>query len=431
MKTYLTLGLLVCGGHFAGMASAKEIDSLCKVVCVRTSGVVRGNESQRQYELNCEFYKACTDNNLALAKKLLKQGADINMKVMYGSGNVNTVLTVVTWETCDLEMVKFLVENGSYINFVNGSGSTALSHAEHKGKKDVVDYLKNCGAKGKEELPEPDSRSNRRDRNNRKQSESPKQSNQNLKESKADDSHFGFGKEKKEISEEERKRQEKLLKQRRRLARLPPTHLNLKNQDMRQVHQFLAAIACGDLKKAEEFLATGISIHATNIAGKSALHIAARGGDMKVLEFLIEKGIAADYQDINGNTALHEALLVGQKEAIAYLIEVGVALNIVNNQGQYVLQLAIQKGYEDIVKLLIKNKVDLNVLTSKEEPMLFLALDKKQLAIAKLLLDAGVDISLTSEKGETIFDFLDRKKKEDPSSGVYSEFLMIMTKDDK
>jgi len=42
-----------------------------------------------------------------------------------------------------IDVVKYLIENGAYINLQNKKGKTALAMAEEKKHKDIVEYLKN------------------------------------------------------------------------------------------------------------------------------------------------------------------------------------------------------------------------------------------------------------------------------------------------
>jgi ankyrin repeat protein len=53
----------------------------------------------------------------------------------------------------DLQSVRKLVERGDYINAKNSAEETPLDVAERKRRREVVSYLRDCGAKKGSDIP--------------------------------------------------------------------------------------------------------------------------------------------------------------------------------------------------------------------------------------------------------------------------------------
>ncbi len=75
--------------------------------------------------------------NLEIAKVLLDNKADINIKIKIG---ITPLMLASYYGNTDI--VKFLLDNGAKVNVVAKNGDTALSIAENKGHKDIINLLK-------------------------------------------------------------------------------------------------------------------------------------------------------------------------------------------------------------------------------------------------------------------------------------------------
>ena len=84
---------------------------------------------------------------------------------------------------------------------------------------------------------------------------------------------------------------------------------------------------------------------------KSALMRAATKGHFDILRLLIEHGALLDLQDVNGQTALIWAAAYGQLWAAKLLIEAGAATGVVDVFGHTAQMIAKEKGYADIEAL--------------------------------------------------------------------------------
>jgi len=86
---------------------------------------------------------AAYNGNMEIAKILIFEGVDPNEKDEVG----NVPLISAISGGADIEMVKFLVNNGADVNAVDGKGESALENAYIWGDSELVKYLLNNGAK--------------------------------------------------------------------------------------------------------------------------------------------------------------------------------------------------------------------------------------------------------------------------------------------
>lgn len=78
--------------------------------------------------------------NKVVVKKLIKAGANINAKNVYG----DTALIIASGHTCNLnniEVVKMLIQAGADVNVENEHGATPLIHAVTSNRKEIVEVL--------------------------------------------------------------------------------------------------------------------------------------------------------------------------------------------------------------------------------------------------------------------------------------------------
>jgi len=94
-----------------------------------------------QKRIDKELFKAVKEGDTAKLERLLKEGADVNVKDDYG----RTPLHVAA-EKGEVEIVKLLLEKGADVNVKNNNGQTPLHYAASGGYTEIVKLLLERGA---------------------------------------------------------------------------------------------------------------------------------------------------------------------------------------------------------------------------------------------------------------------------------------------
>ncbi|XP_049941127.1 serine/threonine-protein phosphatase 6 regulatory ankyrin repeat subunit B-like [Schistocerca serialis cubense] len=77
----------------------------------------------------------------------------------------------------------------------------------------------------------------------------------------------------------------------------------------------------GKLKVIEYLVSAGANLHARNVLGETALHVAARSWCLETFKFYQDSGIPMDSLDVYGRTVLHHAAASKSREILKYLLE--------------------------------------------------------------------------------------------------------------
>ena len=93
------------------------------------------NQDEDEYKNTALLY-AVDRKNIAIVKKLLEKGVNVNLKNFRNS----TALIIAAYGN-DIEILRILLENGADINAVNINGNTALIIAAESGYKTIVEEL--------------------------------------------------------------------------------------------------------------------------------------------------------------------------------------------------------------------------------------------------------------------------------------------------
>jgi ankyrin repeat protein len=148
---------------------------------------------------------------------------------------------------------------------------------------------------------------------------------------------------------------------------------------------------------------------ATDICGRTALHIAAFKSDFDVVQMLVDAAhIAVNCRDNKDCTPLHYAMYDGDQEShedvsrcVELLLERGADVVAQNNRGSTPLHLAASNMSGKTIRLLIKNGAKINLQNSKNQTALHIASRRGHLDIVRLLLDHKADIDLQDNHGST------------------------------
>ncbi|KAK3007895.1 hypothetical protein RJ639_013040 [Escallonia herrerae] len=120
--------------------------------------------------------------------------------------------------------------------------------------------------------------------------------------------------------------------------------------------RFLHDAAEMDRVELMEVLCLGyldMDVNATDLDGRTALHIAAIRGHVEAVRFLVSVGCDPEVVDSNGWTALHCAASEGHVEAVELLLNCSTyAKYAVTKEGKTAFALAVDKGYVGLYDIL-------------------------------------------------------------------------------
>ena len=90
---------------------------------------------------------------------------------------------------------------------------------------------------------------------------------------------------------------------------------------------------------ADQLLAAGCNLNATNITGQSPLHIAASQNHIQAMHWLLEHNAKINTRDENGQTPLHEVVTSGNTNVIELLLDYKADVNLSDKNGKTPLAL--------------------------------------------------------------------------------------------
>jgi ankyrin repeat protein len=100
-------------------------------------------------------------------------------------------------------------------------------------------------------------------------------------------------------------------------------------------------------------LGKGIDLEIKDEFSGSLLHSASRGGSEEIVKTLIEKKFAIDEPDFFGWTPLHYAAERGHNEVVKRLLDSAADINKRNLKGESAFNIAIKKGEKETAKILV------------------------------------------------------------------------------
>ena len=148
---------------------------------------------------------------------------------------------------------------------------------------------------------------------------------------------------------------------------------------------FLAARE-GSKDAVDMILRYSPEIDAPNMAGDTALKIAAYNGHLAIVKMLLQSGASLESEDW---PALTYAALNGHTEVAEFLIKKGANVNASSKNGTTPLMAAARRGAFELVKLLVAKKANLHAATDRGETAVDIALKRGNTKIAEYLLEQG------------------------------------------
>ncbi|XP_014294729.1 serine/threonine-protein phosphatase 6 regulatory ankyrin repeat subunit B [Halyomorpha halys] len=156
-----------------------------------------------------------------------------------------------------------------------------------------------------------------------------------------------------------------------------------------------------------------INIDKTDNFGRSPLHYAAKFGNIKAVLFLLDLDVKIDIKDKVKKTPLYIAVEEGHTEIVKLLIKRNASINIYTEHKWFPVHAAAKHGHLQVMDILIKAGADIHSKSQCYERMpLHQAVWYNKTEIISLLIKQGVDINcpdlwgrsslhLASEKGHT------------------------------
>jgi ankyrin repeat protein len=157
-----------------------------------------------------------------------------------------------------------------------------------------------------------------------------------------------------------------------------------------------------------------VKLEAKDANGKTALHLAGMLGRSELANILINNGAELNSKDKKGITPLHYAIMHGQdrdgknrsSELAELLVNKGANVNTISEDGVTPIFSAARNGYTDIVKLLHKKGGDVKSISKdNSQTLLHVASIKGYGDLVEYLLAHGVNKNQKDLRGRTASDY--------------------------
>jgi serine/threonine-protein phosphatase 6 regulatory ankyrin repeat subunit B len=156
------------------------------------------------------------------------------------------------------------------------------------------------------------------------------------------------------------------------------------------------AASVGNLEVVELLLDAGADVTQADDKEITPLYEASRQGHLKVLELLIKKG-----SDVNKHgSLLYAATENGHFEVMKLLLAEGANPNTANGNGETPLYTAAENGHFEVIKLLLENGANPNAANGNGETPLLVAVKNADKTLVKLLIAAGANVNYVHSDGQ-------------------------------
>ncbi len=133
-----------------------------------------------------------------------------------------------------------------------------------------------------------------------------------------------------------------------------------------QITSLMNSAIANDYKAAEIFIASGANVNQKNIAGVSALHLAARNNSYETAEILLNSGANVNDRDNDGWTPLMRASLAGDSKMMQLLIQYGANIWDQNGYGETALLHTAMADCYECGKIILDNTISNNYLVNTQ-----------------------------------------------------------------
>ncbi len=314
------------------------------MVCCVVGGIVFQVNTHAGEAEDKSLWASTIDGSLEGMAMALKDGASSNARSKHG-------MTPLMWAAQDgnLAMAKLLVENGADVNALHGTwGCTVLGFAAGQMYPQVVRYLIEHGASTTERPSATSSPLLKAVRNridNEDELEKLKEVVEDLVSNGAD------------INFRNRKKQTPLMLAARSgkvsiVRLLLDKGANINDGDRYGNTALMHASIKGQLSVVELLLTKGADMSKSHLCGCTALLLASEAGHSDVAELLLDNGSDINAKNEDGMTALMFAAKHGHIKTIELLLRHEVRINELNNAGKTARMLAVEFKQDEAEDLL-------------------------------------------------------------------------------
>ncbi|GGI57237.1 ankyrin repeat domain-containing protein [Winogradskyella haliclonae] len=155
----------------------------------------------------------------------------------------------------------------------------------------------------------------------------------------------------------------------------------------------------------------GVSANVVGNRGRNPLHaIAYNSDDLRTYKYFISKGVDINLQDEGGDSPFMNAANSNSLEVVKFLSAYVNDINAKDKNGRSALAMAIDRNKVEVAKFLIENKADINTIDADGNTLMYYLLntyrsDKPETFNAKLalLIEAGLDVKKLQGKGKSLY----------------------------
>lgn len=288
------------------------------------------------------LYVACQEDQLGVAKILIKHGANIEFKYRDGF----TPLYVASQRGC-IDIVKYLVSIGANVTVTCDNGSTPIYIASQEGRTDVIDFLWRHGGTLETRFRRGFTPIYVASRNGHATS----------------------------------------------VEKLIELGADVNSRDNDGSSPIYVASQNGHLEVVKALIKANAFPEYNFLSGYTALYVACQNGHYKIAKQLLKtKRVGVDKIMPNGSSPMYIACQNGYHKTVTLLLKYGADHNIKSN-GFSTLYVATHRGHYETVKVLLtKTDIDVNFCWESQPYALYTACQKGRMDIVELLVEHGANV---------------------------------------
>lgn len=170
---------------------------------------------------------------------------------------------------------------------------------------------------------------------------------------------------------------------------------------------FISAVKLGNAIEVGSWLKRGMDPNTIDPTGMPVLHLAARDGSLEAIKVILAAGANIDRRNVAGESAMMLAAIQGHKEVVHFLIQKEAQIN---HPGWTPLIYAATTGKTDVIKILIDNHAYIDSSSPNGVTSLMMAIRGGHVSAVRLLIEEDADVRVKNDAGETALDWAERAK---------------------